>query len=45
MRRTGRQGAGIAQIPDEYLYRTLGLHNVPVRLSDLSGAILALAAD
>jgi RNA-directed DNA polymerase len=38
VRRTGQRGTGIAQIPDEYLYRTLGLYNVPVRLSDLSRA-------
>jgi group II intron reverse transcriptase/maturase len=38
VRRTGRRGTGIAQIPDEYLYRTLGLYNIPVRLSDLSRA-------
>jgi group II intron reverse transcriptase/maturase len=35
LRRTGRQGAGIDQIPDEYLYQTLGLYAVPVRLPDL----------
>jgi group II intron reverse transcriptase/maturase len=38
VRRTGQRGTGIAQIPDEYLYRTLGLYNIPVRLSDLSRA-------
>lgn len=38
VRRTGQRGTGIPQIPDEYLYRTLGLYNVPVRLSDLSRA-------
>ena len=38
MRRTGERGTGIAQIPDECLYRTLGLYNVPARLSDLSRA-------
>jgi hypothetical protein len=38
VRRTGQRGTGIAQIPDGYLYQTLGLHNVPVRLSDLSRA-------
>ena len=37
-RRTGQRGTGIAQIPDEYLYGALGLHNVPVRLNDLSRA-------
>jgi RNA-directed DNA polymerase len=36
VRRTGQRGTGIAQFPDEYLYRTLGLYNVRVRLSDLS---------
>jgi hypothetical protein len=38
MRRAGQRGTGIAKFPDEYLYKTLGLYNVPVRLSDLSRA-------
>jgi len=38
LRRTGQQGAGIAKIPDESLYKELGLYNVPVRLNDLSRA-------
>ena len=38
MRRTGREGSGFAQIPDEYLYKTLGLYAVPVRLADLPRA-------
>ena len=36
MRRTGRAGAGFAQIPDKYLYETLGLYAVPTRRADLS---------
>ena len=38
MRRTGRRGAGFAQIPDKYLYETLGLYAVPLRRADLSRA-------
>jgi RNA-directed DNA polymerase len=38
MRRTGRRGAGIRQIPDEYLYGTLGLYRVPRRRADLPRA-------
>lgn len=38
MRRTGREGTGFGQIPDEYLYKTLGLYAVPVRLADLPRA-------
>ena len=36
MRRTGRAGTGFAQIPDKYLYATLGLFAVPLRRTDLS---------
>jgi hypothetical protein len=36
MRRTGRAGTGFAQIPDKYLYQTLGLYVVPLRRTDLS---------
>lgn len=36
MRRTGRAGTGFAQIPDKYLYQTLGLFAVPLRRTDLS---------
>jgi group II intron reverse transcriptase/maturase len=35
MRRTGRRGVGFRQIPDEYLYETLGLYSVPRRRVDL----------
>jgi RNA-directed DNA polymerase len=38
MRRTGQRGAGFAQIPDKYLYETLGLFQVPGRRADLSRA-------
>jgi RNA-directed DNA polymerase len=37
-RRTGQRGAGFAQIPDKYLYETLGLYPVPNRRTDLSRA-------
>jgi hypothetical protein len=38
LRRAGRNGTGFAQIPDKYLYETLGLYDVPVRRGDLSRA-------
>jgi RNA-directed DNA polymerase len=38
MRRTGRRGVGFRQIPDEYLYETLGLYIVPRRRVDLPRA-------
>jgi len=38
MRRTGRRGVGFRQIPDEYLYETLGLYSVPRRRVDLPRA-------
>lgn len=38
MRRTGRRGVGFRQIPDEYLYGTLGLYSVPRRRADLPRA-------
>ena len=38
MRRAGRRGAGFRQIPDEYLYETLGLFSVPRRRIDLPRA-------
>jgi group II intron reverse transcriptase/maturase len=38
LRRSGRNGAGFAQIPDEYLYETLGLYRVPRRRTDLPRA-------
>lgn len=38
LRRAGRHGAGFAQIPDKYLYETLGLYAVPMRRLDLSRA-------
>jgi RNA-directed DNA polymerase len=38
MRRSGRSGAGFAQIPDKYLYETLGLYRIPKRRTDLSSA-------
>jgi RNA-directed DNA polymerase len=38
MRRTGRRGVGFRQIPDEYLYGTLGLYAVPRRRVDLPRA-------
>jgi RNA-directed DNA polymerase len=38
MRRSGRTGTGFAQIPDEYLYKTLGLYAVPRRRIDLPRA-------
>ena len=38
MRRTGRRGVGFRQIPDEYLYGTLGLYSVPRRRVDLPRA-------
>jgi RNA-directed DNA polymerase len=38
MRRAGRRGAGFRQIPNEYLYETLGLYSVPRRRVDLPRA-------
>ena len=38
MRRAGRQGVGFRQIPNEYLYETLGLYSVPRRRIDLPRA-------
>lgn len=38
LRRAGNRGSGFAQIPDEYLYQTLGLYVVPNRRADLSRA-------
>jgi RNA-directed DNA polymerase len=38
VRRTGRKGTGFRQIPDEYLYETLGLYAVPRRRVDLPRA-------
>lgn len=38
MRRSGRRGLGFRQIPDEYLYETLGLYRVPRRRIDLPRA-------
>jgi len=38
MRRTGRRGTGFRQIPDEYLYGTLGLYRIPQRRVDLPRA-------
>ena len=38
LRRSGRKGAGFGQIPDEYLYETLGLYTVPRKRSDLPRA-------
>jgi RNA-directed DNA polymerase len=38
MRRSGRRGVGFRQIPDEYLYETLGLYSVPRRRVDLPRA-------
>jgi hypothetical protein len=34
----GRKGTGFGQIPDEYLYETLGLYIVPRNRSDLPRA-------
>ena len=31
LRRSGRKGTGFDQIPDEYLYETLGLYTVPAK--------------
>ena len=38
LRRSGRNGTGFGQIPDEYLYETLGLYRVPRRRVDLPRA-------
>jgi group II intron reverse transcriptase/maturase len=38
IRRTGRRGTGFRQIPDEFLYGTLGLYRVPQRRVDLPRA-------
>jgi group II intron reverse transcriptase/maturase len=38
MRRAGRRGTGFRQIPDEYLYGTLGLYAIPRRRADLPRA-------
>jgi hypothetical protein len=37
-RRSGQAGTGYRQYPDEYLYETLGLYNLPQRRSDLPSA-------
>jgi RNA-directed DNA polymerase len=37
-RRTGQGGIGFTQIPDKYLYETLGLYAIPIRRADLSRA-------
>ena len=38
MRRTGRRGTGFGQIPDKYLYESLGLYAIPRRRADLPRA-------
>lgn len=38
MRRAGRRGVGFRQIPNEYLYETLGLYSIPRRRADLPRA-------
>ena len=38
MRRSGRRGVGFRQIPNEYLYETLGLYSIPRRRVDLPRA-------
>jgi hypothetical protein len=38
MRRSKRRGVGFRQIPNEYLYETLGLYSVPARRVDLPRA-------
>lgn len=38
MRREGRRGVGFRQIPNEYLYETLGLYSIPRRRADLPRA-------
>jgi group II intron reverse transcriptase/maturase len=38
MRRSGRRGVGFRQIPNEFLYETLGLYSVPRRRVDLPRA-------
>lgn len=38
MRRAGRRGTGFRQIPDEYLYETLGLYRIPRRRAELPRA-------
>lgn len=38
VRRTGDRGTGFRQIPDRYLYQTLGLYAVPLRRTDLPRA-------
>jgi hypothetical protein len=38
MRRTGREVTGFGQILDEYLYKSLGVYDVPVRLADMPRA-------
>jgi RNA-directed DNA polymerase len=37
-RRTGQRGTGYTEIPDKYLYETLGLYAIPIRRADLSRA-------
>ncbi|MGB2597873.1 MAG: hypothetical protein WBC87_23475 [Pseudolabrys sp.] len=37
-RRAGRRGVGFRQIPNEYLYETLGLYGIPRRRVDLPRA-------
>jgi hypothetical protein len=38
LRRSRRKGTGFGQIPDEYLYETLGLYTVPRKRGDLPRA-------
>jgi RNA-directed DNA polymerase len=38
VRRSGQAGTGYRQYPNEYLYNTLGLYNLPLRRSDLPSA-------
>jgi hypothetical protein len=37
-RRSGQDGTGYRQYPDEYLYETLGLYALPQRRGDLPSA-------
>jgi len=38
MRRSGKKGTGYRQYPDEYLYETLRLYQLPLKRTDLLNA-------
>ena len=44
MRRSGQDGTGYRQHPDEYLYETLGLYPSPMRLAEREGLMMQVKA-